>query len=142
MSKQLILVTLIGVVLLSPPLWGQSKVGTTAAPFLTIGVGSRPIAMGGAFVSIADDANAMFWNPAGLARLPKSEVILVHTKWLADMSFNFVGAAFNMGSAGTIGASATMLNVGSMEVTTETDQEGTGIFFDSYDLAATISYGY
>ncbi|MFH1962626.1 MAG: hypothetical protein ABIJ30_07115 [bacterium] len=29
-------------------------------------VGSRPMGMGGAFVAVADDANAMNWNPAGL----------------------------------------------------------------------------
>jgi hypothetical protein len=121
---------------------GQSKVGTTAAPFLTIGVGSRAISMGGAFVSIANDATALHWNPAGLAWMEKSEVALVHTEWLAGMKFNFVGAAFDMGQIGTFGASATLLNAGEMEVTTEFEQEGTGIYFDSYDLAVTMSYGY
>jgi len=33
-------------------------------------VGSRPLAMGGAFIGLADDANATYWNPAGLAQLP------------------------------------------------------------------------
>lgn len=132
----------IALLMMSPVAWSQSKVGTTAAPFLTIGVGSRPMGMGGAFVSICDDANALHWNPAGLARLNQPEVILVHTAWLADMSFNFVGAAFPLGPMGTIGASATLLSVGEMEVTTETDQEGTGVFFDSYDLAVAFSYAY
>ena len=43
-----------------------SKVGTVAAPFLKISVG-RPTGMGDAFTGIADDASAMFYNPAGLA---------------------------------------------------------------------------
>ena len=33
-------------------------------------VGSRPLAMGGAFIGLADDANATYWNPAGLTQLP------------------------------------------------------------------------
>ncbi len=119
-----------------------SKIGTTAAPFLTIGVGSRPQAMGGAFVAMADDAHSLFWNPAGLARMQQSEVILVHSTWLADMSFDYVGTAFVMGEAGTVGISATLLSVGEMEVTTERYQEGTGLMFNSYDLAAGVSYGY
>ena len=35
-----------------------SKVGTTAAPFLTIGVGARANALGGAFVYVANDVTA------------------------------------------------------------------------------------
>lgn len=37
----------------------------SAQPFDTIG--SRALGMGGAFVAVADDASAAFWNPAGLA---------------------------------------------------------------------------
>jgi len=33
-------------------------------------VGSRPLAMGGAFIGLADDVNATYWNPAGLVQLP------------------------------------------------------------------------
>ncbi len=33
------------------------------------GPGSRAMAMGGAFIGVADDATAMYWNPAGIAML-------------------------------------------------------------------------
>jgi len=122
--------------------FSQSKVGTSAAPFLTIGVGSRPQAMGGAFVAVSDDIHALYWNPAGLARMQNAEVMMVHSTWLADMSFDYVGAAFPMGRAGTFGVSTTMLSVGEMEVTTTSYQDGTGLMFDSYDLAVAGSYGY
>ena len=36
---------------------------------MAIGVGSRPLGMGGAFVGIADDVTAGYYNPAGLANL-------------------------------------------------------------------------
>ena len=42
-------------------------------------VGARPLAMGGAFVGLADDANATYWNPAGLAGLPKSMATGMYT---------------------------------------------------------------
>ena len=48
-------------------LFGVDKVGTTAAKFLSIGVGSNAVGMGGSYTSIADDATAMYWNPAGLS---------------------------------------------------------------------------
>ncbi|MFH1387012.1 MAG: hypothetical protein ABIH50_05050 [bacterium] len=34
-------------------------------------MGTRPMGMGGAFTAIADDANAPYWNPAGLALNPE-----------------------------------------------------------------------
>lgn len=37
-------------------------------------VGARPLAMGGAFIGLADDANATYWNPAGLAQLEPAEI--------------------------------------------------------------------
>jgi hypothetical protein len=42
-------------------------------------VGARPLAMGGAFVGLADDVNATYWNPAGLAQLPQTEATVMHT---------------------------------------------------------------
>lgn len=36
-----------------------------------VGVGARALAMGGAFIAVADDASAGFWNPAGLEQLEK-----------------------------------------------------------------------
>jgi hypothetical protein len=34
-------------------------------------VGTRPLSMGGAFLAVADDGNAIYWNPAGLARMER-----------------------------------------------------------------------
>jgi opacity protein-like surface antigen len=119
-----------------------SNVATTAAPFLQIGVGSRAIGMGGAFVATANDASAMYWNPAGLGKLNSAELIFVHTSWLADISFDYAGAILPLGKIGTLGASITMLNMGQMEVRTVDMQNGTGEFFNASDLALTVSYGF
>ena len=56
-----ILVLLASVVFVSPVQAAFSKVGTTGAAFLKIGVG-RSTAMGDAFVAIADDASATYFN--------------------------------------------------------------------------------
>ncbi len=45
--------------------------------FNLIGAGARARGMGGAFIGVADDATAVSWNPAGLARLEKPEASVV-----------------------------------------------------------------
>ena len=37
-------------------------------------VGARPTALGGAFVAVADDGQAIYWNPAGLSKLQSQEI--------------------------------------------------------------------
>ena len=54
--------------------YGVNKTGTTAAKFLSIEVGSNAVGMGGAYTSIANDATAMYWNPAGLSFHDTKEV--------------------------------------------------------------------
>lgn len=127
-------------------LWAQagrvSNVATTAAPFLEIGVGARAVAMGGAFVSTSNDASAIYWNPAGLGRLFRPELMFVHTNWIADINFDFAGAVIPLGRLGSLGASLTSLSMGDMKVRTVNLPEGTGEFFQARDMALGISYGF
>ena len=73
-------------------LWAGSKdfAGTSAAQFLKIGVGARPVAMGEAFGAVSDDSNAIYWNPAGLGQLTQKEVGLTNTTWLEKSNLNFI----------------------------------------------------
>ena len=43
---------------------------------LGMGIGARAMSMGGAFTAIADDATAVYWNPAGLAQLADNQIFL------------------------------------------------------------------
>lgn len=44
-----------------------------------VGSGARATGMGGAYISIADDATAASWNPAGLVQLEKPELSVVYS---------------------------------------------------------------
>ncbi len=117
------------------------KVGTSAATFLKIPVGARGISMGGAFVSIADDPSALYWNPGGLSRIEKYSLMVDHSPWLPGLSFNFIGLVMPLESFGTLGISVTSLSTAEMDVTTPANPMGTGEKFDAASMVAGVSYG-
>lgn len=117
-----------------------SKTGTTAASFLEIGVGGPANAMGSAFVGLANDASALYWNVGGIANLNQYEAILVHTNWIADTKFDYAGLVMPLGDLGNIGLSFTSLSMEDMKVTTVDQPDGTGEYFTSSDIAIGLSY--
>jgi hypothetical protein len=119
---------------------GVTKKGTTAAAFLGIDVGPRAAAMGSAFVSVANDATAMYWNPAGIAQIDNFNATFANTKWIADMSFNYAGLAFPIEGFGNVGINATFLTMDEMERTTIENPDGTGEMFDAGSYAFGLSY--
>lgn len=56
-----------------------------AGEFLATGIGARPLGMGGAFVSIADDASAGYWNPAGMIHVQRREAVFMHSERFGDL---------------------------------------------------------
>jgi hypothetical protein len=119
---------------------GVSKSGTTAATFLEISVGAPAIGMGSAFVSLANDATALHWNPAGVANLTQANVVISHTNWIADTKFDFAAVAVPVSGFGTFGFSLTSLTMADMKVRSVDFPEGTGEFFSAGDLAGSLSY--
>ncbi|NOX36023.1 MAG: PorV/PorQ family protein [Calditrichaeota bacterium] len=116
------------------------KVGTSAAAFLRIFVGSRGSAMGGAFVSVANDPSAMYWNPGGLAQLKQSSVYVDHSPYLPGLDFNFLGLVLASRNLGTVGVSVTALTTERMLVTTPDHPMGTGETFTAASIAVGITY--
>jgi hypothetical protein len=117
-----------------------SKRGTTAAGFLEIGVGARALAMGSAFVALADDPTTIYWNVGGLAKLQKHGVTFTHNDWLAGAKFDFIAGSYQLGDFGAIGVSFTNFSLGEMEVRTVDEPEGTGQIFGGSDVAFTLAY--
>jgi hypothetical protein len=130
------------IIFINRTLWAQgvTKVGTTAAGFLNIDVGAKAVSMGGAFVSMADDITAMYWNSAGIARFSQSQAMFSYAKWIADLSFNYTAITFPLGNLGTIGANATFLTIPDMERTTILEPDGTGELFSAGSYALGLCY--
>jgi hypothetical protein len=79
------------------------------AEFNDIGCGARPLAMGNAFVALADDINAIYYNPAGLVRLEKNEFTSSYGRLYvgldddSNLGWGFAGYAQPVGNVGTMG---------------------------------------
>ncbi len=141
------LIALVGLAALLLPGLAQAdifeKVGTFGGQFLKIGVGARAAGMGGAFVAMADDATAVFWNAAGIARIEegKSQISLNHANWPAELSYDQVGYVFHMKKIpGAFSVHARALSMKPMEETTAFQPFGTGRTFDAGMMSAGLTY--
>ncbi len=116
-----------------------SKAGTTAGTFLEIGVGPSN-GMGGAFVSLANDATALYWNSAGIAGFVQNEVSVVHINWLASTNLDYAALVIPLGDLGNVGFSFTSLSMGDEKVRTVEMPDGTGEYYSASDIAVGVSY--
>ncbi len=137
----IISILLIGLAL-SGPLGAQepTRIGTTAANFLEIGYGTAGSSMGDAYVSMAKDLSALYWNPAGLADMQKNQALFVYQPWIASITTSFAGVGLNLQNYGTLSLGFTNVSYGDMKVTTMAMQEGTGELFSASDMAFSLAY--
>ncbi|MBO6523586.1 MAG: type IX secretion system outer membrane channel protein PorV [Balneolaceae bacterium] len=128
------------------PSVSNAQVAITAVPFLQIEPDSRGAAMGNTGVAIADNAAAMFWNPAGLAFQTDNQISITHSNWLAnfnvsDLFYDYLVGKYYVEGIGTIGAHLTYLNLGEQARTGEQSADVISKF-NSYELAFGLSYGF
>lgn len=103
------------------------KAGTAAAPELLIPVGARSIALGGSSLATASGIEALFWNPAGLARSSRGvSAMFTHMNFIADIGVEYLAISNTFSDLGTLGFSLKSLSFGDIPITTEDQPDGTG----------------
>src|SRR5581483_2611586 len=105
-------------VVVSPAAASQGP-GITSANFLEIGPGTRAAGMGEAFTAVANDAEAMAWNVAGLSQLIAREVTFMHSQWLQDVGYEFGSYAQSLGGGQGLGFSVVYLHLDSLTLVGE-----------------------
>ncbi|HOK23597.1 MAG TPA: PorV/PorQ family protein [Candidatus Hydrothermia bacterium] len=115
---------------------------SAGTPFLMIFPAPRATAMGAAFSTIADDASATYYNPAGLGFINTGQVTLVHSPWLRglapDLYHEFTAFTYPL-PVGTLGGNIIFLYYGKIEGVSEDQYLGT---WAPYDVQVQFSYGY
>jgi len=121
---------------------GVSNVGTSAAAFLEIGVGARAMAMGGAYVAVANDPTALYYNPAGIVWMKNIQLELMHNEWLVDTNYDFIGITMPLPFWNlSIGTSMILLDYGEQAVRTETARDYAVSFTVASALTEHFSFG-
>lgn len=115
----------------------QSGWAAETASFLNIGVGARGLGIGGAYTALADDANSIYWNPAGLAKLDKREFTASHAEMFVNSRLDFLAYAHPT-SQGTFAAAATYLSEGKIDGRDSLGRQTAG--FDASDTAISAGY--
>lgn len=124
------------------PVLGKQRAGISTMQFLKIGVGGRAIGMGESFIAIANDATALYWNPAGLVQFYDHQLVFSHTEWVADIKHEFAGYVHHLSDVSAVGISFTSLHMDDMKVTTELMPFRTGEYFSFGDVAIGLSYAH
>lgn len=142
--KKVLSLLLISAALLFSTNRANAQVGITAVPFLQIEPDSRGAGMGNTGVAIANNASAIFWNPAGLAFQNQNQLSITHANWLpafnADLFYDYLVGTYFIEGIGMIGGHITFLNLGEQLRTDETGLELGR--FNSYEITAGLSYGF
>jgi hypothetical protein len=112
--------------------------GGAAGQLLRFGSSARSLAVGDAFVGLADDVSTAYWNPAGLEQLRTAEVTALHAELLDGADYEFFAIGAPTRSMGTFALSGTLMRLGGFERTSlfaDLDEE-----FSQTESAFALSY--
>ncbi|MFZ0391034.1 MAG: PorV/PorQ family protein, partial [Calditrichia bacterium] len=147
-----VLALLLVVMLLPAAIGTVFAQGEATVLFLMINPGARQGGMGEAGVALANDATAIYWNPAGLAFQyenpevdQRGEATLMHVNWLpqfnlSDMYYDYAAGRYYMDDVGMLGLAIQYISYGESIYTGEQGPEELGRF-NSSEVAFTGSYG-
>jgi hypothetical protein len=118
-----------------------NRAGTNGASELLIPVGARDIAMGGSTVSTSRGVEAIYWNPAGTARINNSaDIYFSHMSYFADIGVNYGAVSASIEGFGVLSLAIKSLAIEEIAVTTTRDPDGTGQTFKPQYFTVGLVY--
>lgn len=116
----------------------HAEAGSAGLAFLKVGVGARAVGMSEAYTAAADDAFALYWNPAGIAGVDGVDLGLMHAEWFQDVRLEYLGVVIGR-TRDAFGLSFAFNTTGEIERRDGPSAEPLGTF-DAHDLAWGFSY--
>jgi hypothetical protein len=129
--------------------FAQQKAATTSMQFLKVMPCARATAMGDAYSAVATGAEAVYWNPAGLAWSNNQEISLTYINWIFDAKLYSLAYGLPLGDYGNLGLQLQYVDYGNFDETVAYSQASdvssdypyyTGKTFKPYDYEVGISY--
>lgn len=118
-----------------------NRTGTGGAAQLNIPVGARDLALGGSNIAMTSGIEALFWNPAGIAKTSRSaNLMFSHMSYIADIGVEYGAVSGNFDGLGTFALSVKSLSIGDILVTTTDNPDGTGETYTPQFFTAGITY--
>ena len=115
--------------------------GTTSAEFLLLGAGARGTALGGAFTAIANDASALYYNPAGIALMVRPGFLIGTYDYVGDTRYSWGGIAFPFdGGSKTFGAQVGTFGFKDQPVYTVAEPDGSGATYSVSETFVGLTY--
>ena len=141
--KKLTIIITVAAISAAVPAWCETR-DTARFVWLIIEPGSRPGGIGKTFTGLADDVNASYYNPGGLALLEKSGITMMHeprgTDELKDMFYDYAAFAYRTGKYGTLSFDIIYSDAGKSDIT---DLEGRKIgVMHIYAAAPSLYWSY
>ena len=95
-----------------PLLAGDLNFRKYAGEFMEIGVAPRAQGMGGAFVAVANDISASYYNPAALVNLTQTQISFMHTQqMIASVNYDYLAFGKPLGGNRVVGLSLIRLGI-------------------------------
>jgi outer membrane protein OmpA-like peptidoglycan-associated protein len=112
--------------------------GTSVMPVLRAGQGARAAALGESYISLSDDASALYWNPAGLGQLPDFLLGFSHHQWFAGINDEVVHVVLP-GRFGVVGLG--LAYSGEPDIEHWDEQNQPGDTFGTWNAVLNAGYG-
>ncbi len=94
--------------------FGRAAAGTSGSEFLLFDTSARGIAMGGAYTAATNDASSIYWNPAGLAQVPRFSATFMHSQYIAGISYDAAAVARRVNDSSVIAGGIRYLDIGAI----------------------------
>jgi hypothetical protein len=121
--------------------FASSAIGTTGSEFLLMDIGARGIAMGGAYTAVTDDANSLYWNPAGLAKIPRLSITTMYSMYVQNISYQSASYAQRLDDNSVVAAGFRYQDLGTIaETDVSANPVGSGSF-EPRNYVAEVGWG-